>query len=53
MFESYTTKQLVRLRSLCVEMTNKTEEARERAEFVLLLKNLDKELADRQRRQSP
>jgi len=48
MFDNYTTKQLVELRSLCVDMILETEDAQQRMDALLLMKHIDQELAARE-----
>jgi len=48
MFDNYTTKQLVELRSLCVDMILETEDTQQRMDVLLLMKYIDQELAERE-----
>jgi len=51
-FDHYTTDQLVELRSLCADMVEETTDAQKRADALLLLKHIDKELAMRELKQA-
>ena len=48
MFDNYTTKQLVALRSLCVDMILETTDTQKRTDALLLMKHIDQELAARE-----
>jgi hypothetical protein len=52
MFDEYSTKKLVELRSLCADMVEETDGIQERADALLLLEHIDKELAMREMKQS-
>jgi len=52
MFEDYTTKQLLELRCLCAEIAEQADEVEERADALLVLEYIDKELTLREERQS-
>jgi hypothetical protein len=44
-FEDYTSKQLIELRSLCAELIERTAALEQRADALLILENIDRELA--------
>jgi len=52
MLDSYTTNQLVTLRSLCADMIEETSDVQQRADALLLLEQIDKELALRELKHS-
>jgi hypothetical protein len=52
MFEEYTTNQLVELRLWCTDLIVDTNDFQKRGDALLLLKQVDEELANRRERQS-
>jgi hypothetical protein len=52
MFDEYTTNHLIQLRSVCIDIIEQLDECEQRADTLLLLQHIDKELAMREYKQS-
>ncbi len=52
MFDGYTTNQLVELRAMCAYIIEQTDEIQKRADTLIILENIDEELAMREQRKS-
>jgi hypothetical protein len=52
MFDEYTTTQLVEIRSLCTDLIERTDEIKTRADSLLVMQHVEKELVMREQKQS-
>ena len=52
MFDNYTTRQLLELRSMCADTIEKSDDVQQRADTLLVLEHIEDELSMRQEKLS-